>query len=118
MNRIRLAVAALVALVPLALASPAAAATKLVATVGPGYTITLKTATGKRVTTLKRGTYTIVVRDRSDEHNFHLKGPGVSRASGVEFVGTRTWTVRLRAGKYTYVCDPHVDSMKAGFTVR
>ena len=118
MNRIRLVLVATVAVAALAAAAPATAATKLIATVGPGFTITLKTTTGKRVTTLKPGTYTIVVRDRSEDHNFFLRGRGITRDSGVEFVGTKTWTLRLRAGKYTYVCSPHVDSMKGGFTVR
>ena len=117
MNRIRFALVATVAACALVVAAPTTAATKLVATVGPGFTITL-TKAGKKVTTLKPGTYTITVRDRSDIHNFRLKGPGVSKDSGVDRVGTMTWTVKLRKGKYTYVCDPHVTTMKAGFTVR
>jgi plastocyanin len=32
-------------------------------------------------------------------------------------VGTKTWTVTLKAGKYTYVCDPHASFMKGSFTV-
>jgi hypothetical protein len=63
-------------------ANVGAAPTRLTATVGPGYTITLKKGT-KVVRTLKRGTYRITVRDRSDEHNFRLRGrpAGCSRAS-------------------------------------
>lgn len=116
MTRIRLALATLVG-AALLLALPATAgttATRLTATVGPGFTITLKKGT-TRVTRLKAGTYTIVVRDRSDDHNFRLRGPGVNKATGVAFVGTRTWTVRLRAGRYTYVCDPHATHMRATF---
>ena len=76
MTRIRYAVAAGAAVLALVVgAAPATAATKLVATVGPSFTITLKKA-GKKVTTLKAGTYTITVQDKSDFHNFHLMGPG------------------------------------------
>ena len=96
-----------------------AAAKKLTGTVGPGSTITLKTAAGKRVTSLKSGVYRIVIRDRADDHNFHLRGPGLNRQlTGVSFVGTKTVTVRLKAGRYTFVCDPHSDEMHGGFRVR
>ena len=121
MKYVRLAVAAIAAALTLVLAPtavPASSATRLVAVVGPGFTITLKTTAGTRVRTLKPGSYTISVRDRSSIHNFHLIGPGVNKDSGVARMGTMTWTVRLRAGKYTYVCDPHASSMRATFTVR
>lgn len=121
MRHLRLVLVVLVAAlalvtVPAAVSAPAA--TRLVATVGPGFTITLKTASGTRVRVLKPGAYTITVRDRSNIHNFHLKGPGVNKDSGVTVVATRTWTVRLRAGRYVYVCDPHASSMRGTFTVR
>ncbi len=97
-------------------ASPSA--TKLLATDGPGFTISLKTARGIRVTKLRHGTYTIVVRDRSRIHNFHLRGPGaVNKRTTVAFVGTRTWTVRLVAGTYRYICDPHATIMRGSFRV-
>ena len=106
----------------LALAVPAASAAappKLVGTVGPGYTITLKTAAGKRVTTLKRGTYSLAITDKSDDHNFRLRGPGLNREfSSVDFVGKKTVTLRVKAGRYSFVCDPHSDEMHGGFTVR
>jgi len=96
-----------------------AAPQKLVATVGPGYTISLKTTAGKRVNALTRGTYAIVVKDRSDEHNFYVRGPGVSRAfTGVDFVGTKTVNVRLGPGRYAFVCTPHSDEMHGSFSVR
>jgi hypothetical protein len=97
-------------------ASPSA--TKLIGTDGPGFVITLKNARGVRVTRLRHGTYTIVVRDRSSIHNFHLRGPGaVNKKTTVGFVGTRTWTVRLVAGTYRYICDPHAASMRGSFRV-
>ena len=86
---------------------------------GPGYTISLKSASGKRVNSLTRGTYAIVVKDRSDEHNFYMRGPGVSKVfTGVEFVGTKTVNVRLGSGKYAFVCTPHSDEMHGSFSVR
>ena len=79
MSRISLLAAGLVA--ALALAAPIGATssvTKLTGTVGPGFTITLKKGTAK-VKTLKAGTYKITVNDKSNIHNFHLKGPGVNK---------------------------------------
>ena len=96
-----------------------AAPTKLVATVGPGDTISLKTASGRRVSSLPRGAYAITVRDRSDEHNFAIRGSGVNKTvTSVEFVGTKTVTVRLGSGKTTFICVPHADDMRGTFTVK
>jgi hypothetical protein len=107
------ALAALVFLLP----AHAMSAAKLSGTVGPGFTITLKKGTTK-VKTLKAGTYTIKVQDKSGAHNFHLVGPGVNKKTGVGATGTQTWTVKLKAGKYTYQCDPHaLSGMKATFRV-
>jgi hypothetical protein len=92
-------------------------ATKLVATVGPGYTISL-TRGGRKFTSLKRGLYTIVVRDRSAIHNFRLIGPDVNKATGVAFVGTRTWRLRLKVGLHRFRCDPHRTMMRGSFSVR
>jgi plastocyanin len=66
---------------------------------------------------LKAGRYRIVVRDRSAMHNFHLSGPGVNKRTAVGFRGTRTWTVRLRKGRYRFVCDPHAAQMRGSFRV-
>jgi plastocyanin len=103
--------AALAAVVPATAAAP-----KLTATVGPGFTISLKKGT-TRVTKLKPGTYAITVKDLSDIHNFRLKGPGVNKATSVDAVGTKVWTVKLRAGRYIFVCDPHEITMKGAFRV-
>ena len=94
-----------------------AAAPKLVGVVGPGFTITLKSG-GKVVKTLTAGTYTIAVQDKASIHDFHLKGPGVNKSTTVPFTGSQTWTVKLKAGTYTYQCDPHASAgMKGTFTV-
>jgi len=86
-------------------------------TVGPGFTITLKTTQGKLVKKLKPGAYTIRIRDLSPIHNFHLFGPGVNKKTSVQNTGSITWTVRLKAGAYRYRCDPHRAIMHGSFTV-
>jgi plastocyanin len=108
------AVAAVAALLPNA---AWAQARQLNATVGPGFTISLSNPDGSRVTHLDTGTYDIVVNDRGIEHNFHLTGPGVDMFTGVEEVGTVTWTVNLVDGIYRFQCDPHADSMNGEFAV-
>lgn len=89
---------------------------RLALTVGPSFSITLKTLAGKRITSLRPGAYTFVVRDRSASHNAHLRGAGASKSTGVGFVGTRTWRVVLRKGTLVIQCDPHRTSMRT--TVR
>ena len=96
-----------------------AATPKLNATVGPGFTISLKTPAGKKVTVLKPGAYAITVNDRSSNHDFRLRGPGVNKVfSSVSAVGKRTVTVRLRAGRYQFSCQPHAAAMHGAFAVR
>jgi plastocyanin len=93
--------------------------TKLYAQSGPGFTITLKKKDFSSVRSLKPGTYTFVVFDRSTIHNFHLKGPGVDKQTTVPYLGTKTWAnVKLRKGKYTFWCDPHKKQMHGSFTVK
>jgi plastocyanin len=113
--RVRIAVVAAVAALGSAGAamafSPAATPT-LKGTVGPGFTITLKNSKGKKVKTLKAGTYRLVVSDKASIHSFVLEGPGVSRTiTSVPFVGTKAVTVKLRKGNYKYYCRPHESSM-------
>ena len=57
------------------------------------------------------------MQDRSEEHNFHLTGPGVNQATDVDFVGTVTWTITVTNGTYRYVCDPHPSTMRGSFAV-
>jgi plastocyanin len=109
-----------VAAVALTLAATTAAApaapVKLTGTVGPGFTISL-TKGGTKVTKLKAGKYTFVIRDKSNQHNFHLKGPVSKMFTSVGQTGTKTVTLTLKPGKYTYVCDPHVTTMRGSFRV-
>jgi plastocyanin len=114
-TRFALLVAVTAALVVVATAS--AAPVKLTASVGAGFTISLKKGSTK-VTKLKAGKYTISVSDKSNIHNFHLTGPGVSKKTGVGFTGTAKWAVTLKKGTYKFVCDPHATIMKGKFTVQ
>jgi plastocyanin len=120
MPRHSLIATAALAVASLGLAAPglASAATPLAGTVGPGFTITLAKA-GKKVTTLKAGSYTITVNDKASIHDFHLLGPGVNKVvTTVPAVGRKTVTVQLKKGTYTYQCDPHASGgMKGTFKV-
>jgi plastocyanin len=123
-----LAAAALVAAV-----LPAAAATpSFSGTVGPGFTILL----AKKPT--KAGLTKFTIADKATSHNFHLyKGTGSSltrvfqvsktgkplarkaqATTDVAAVGTKTFYVKLQKGTYTFLCDPHLTSMRGTFTVR
>ena len=91
---------------------------KLLATVGPGATISLRNAKGTVLRTVKAGTYSIVVRDRSKVHNFHLVGKGVNRKSTLAGATTVTWTVRLQAGLLRFYSDKAPKTVKGSVTVR
>jgi hypothetical protein len=95
-----------------------AAPIQVFGTVGPGETIGLSSK-GKKVTRLKAGSYRFVIRDRSDEHDFRLVGPGTSKVlSGVEFTGTKSVVLKLKKGSYRFFCAPHADDMHGSFAVR
>lgn len=98
----------------------ASGSTKLVGTVGPGFTISLKNTAGKRVTTLEHGRYAFVVGDRSSIHNFTVKGPGIANRTitGTGFVGTKTAVLTLKPGKYTLYCTIHPTTVRTTLTVR
>ena len=91
--------------------------TTLHGTVGPAFNISLVDASGNPVSHLENGTYTIVIDDKSEEHNFHLKGSGVDQVTPVELLGTFTWTVTFTDANYTFVCDAHPTLMKGAFGV-
>jgi plastocyanin len=98
--------------------STAASVKTVTGTVGPGFTIAL-TMDGKNVAKLKGGVpYRFVIRDRADVHDFHLSGPGFDRVlTSVEFVGTKSFVLRLKKGSYSFVCDPHSSIMHGRFRV-
>jgi hypothetical protein len=97
--------------------APAPAAKKLLLTVGPTATITLRNAGGKLLHGLIAGNYTIVVRDRSKVHNAHLVGKGVNRKSGLAATGTLTWKVKLSAGLLRFFSDRSPKTVKGSVKV-
>ena len=114
--------AATIGAVALALSATALSSsksTKLVGTVGPSFTITLKKGATK-VKTLPAGTYTFVIHDKSSIHAFGLDGPhGFAHDfTKIPFVGTKTATIKLKAGKYKYYCPNHESTMFGHFTVK
>jgi hypothetical protein len=118
MKTLRLALICAAALGVLAAAGGAGAQSPtLFGVVGPGFSIKLSDGSGNPVKNLDPGTYTIQVDDKAEIHNFHLTGPGVDQATGVEQTGTVAWTVTLAAGTYRYQCDPHSSTMFGTFTV-
>ena len=91
----------------------------LTGTVGPGYTINLK-LNSKAVKTLNAGTYKVVIHDKATIHGWSLDGPhGFAKdISPVPFVGTKTVTLKLKAGKYKLYCPSHESTMFQHFTVK
>jgi plastocyanin len=116
-------VTAVAALLFAATASSKSQATPtLVGTTGPGFTITL-TWKGKAVKSLKAGTYKFVVHDKASVHNFVVeKEKGSNKiekdVTSVQFVGTKSATIKLTPGGWKYYCAPH-EAMGMGhdFTV-
>jgi hypothetical protein len=116
----RIALIVIVAACLLAAAPSSAVPTKqtdgqLVGSVGPGFTISLTDASGANVTHLDVGTYTLLVHDLSDLHNFHLSGPGVNVTSDVIGTGDQTLTITITDGVYDFQCDAHPLQMKGAF---
>jgi hypothetical protein len=109
----------LIAAAAVSLVAPAPTAAdnpQLVGSVGPGFVISV-TSGGAAVTHLDSGTYTLVVHDLADVHNFHLFGPGgVNVSTEVEFMGDKTFTVTLTDGIYNFDCDAH-PTMNGKFAV-
>jgi plastocyanin len=92
-------------------------ATKLSGSVGPGRKIALRSANGTKLTLLSGTTKVVIaLNDRSRVDNFHLRGPGVNKASGLRFRGRATWRLTLRPGSYVYRSDAH-KSLRGTFTV-
>jgi plastocyanin len=113
------AAAAILALAAVSLAS-GASHPMLTGVVGKNnaYKISL-TFDGKVAKTLKAGTYTVVIHDDSKMHNYELDGPnGKSWTfTSVPFVGTKSFTLKLVAGKYKAYCAPHESIMFQHFSV-
>jgi plastocyanin len=114
------AAAVAVTLAASALGRPASTP-KLQGTVGPGFTISLKNH-GKKVTSLKAGSYTFVVSDKASIHSFVLErqtgGKFEKAITTIPFTGTKTVTVKLGKGKWKYYCKAHESTMFGFFTVK
>jgi hypothetical protein len=76
--------------------------------------IGLSTPGGRPVKSLKSGQAVITVRDRSAARGVRLAGPGVSRSTGLRFVGTTTWRVKLVAGTLVYASDARKPVLRGG----
>ncbi len=61
--------------------------------------------TRRRLHHLAVGRYRIVVRDRSRAHNFHARGFGINRKTGVQARRTYTWNVTLKRGTLRFYSD-------------
>jgi hypothetical protein len=90
---------------------------KLLATVGPKSTISLRSASGQALRSIKAGTYSIVVRDRTKAHNFHLVGKGVNRKSSVAGLGTTIWKLKLAKGGLRFYSDAAPKTVKGSASV-
>ena len=80
-------------------------------------TISLKTGAGSRVRSLGAGKFKLTVSDTSKTQNFHLKGPGVNKKTGVAARTKATWTLTLKPGKYTYRSDKS-RKLRGSFSVK
>ena len=121
--RVRIAVG--IAVVALGSAGAAMAFTSATPTlngkVGPGFTISLKDSKGKKVKTLKAGTYKFVISDKADIHTFDLKqksgGKFHKEITSDTFTGKKTVTIKLSKGKWHFYCAVHPTEMFGNFTV-
>ena len=92
----------------------------LVGTVGKNdaFTISLTDDTGATISNLAAGTYQLLVHDDSGLHNFHISGSGVDDKTDVPKAETKTFTITVKPGTYTFLCDSHPSTMKGSFTVK
>jgi len=110
-----------VALASTAQARPASNPT-LIGKVGlhDAYTITLTFTNGRKVKTLPAGTYTLIVHDYSTIHNFALGSQTQNRrllTTGIPWVGTKKYRLRLAPGSYAFACSAHFQTMNGTFVV-
>jgi hypothetical protein len=92
------------------------------ASVGPGRTISLRTASGQPVLKLDSGQYRIVVRDRSARDDFHLRGPDIDRRTGRRFRGTVVWRVDIGGAvpygsQYSFFSDGRGAKLRRSFRI-
>ena len=122
MSRLRSALVVLGAAAAVAAPSASAAGpAKLAGAVGPSITIGI-TQNGKPFTSLKAGTYSLTVNDKTRAHNFVVEvAQGTKLVTKIitdtAFVGTKTVTLKLVPGKYLAYCNLHLNFMKTEFSV-
>ena len=121
MKRIALVLLATGLAAAMYLVSAQASTPKLIGTVGPGYTVTLKKGATK-VKTLKAGKYTFVITDKASIHNFTIErekgGPKIEKTlTGTSFQGKKTVTVTLKKGSWKFYCSIHEPQMFGFFKV-
>jgi plastocyanin len=92
----------------------------LVGNVGQGdaFTISMTDPQGHQLGTVAAGSYQLTVHDDSSIHNFPSTGTGVDDATSGSAAETKTFTVKLSPGTYTFICDAHPTSMKGTFQVK
>jgi hypothetical protein len=78
--------------------------------------ISLKKSSGARLKSVPQGRFKVTVSDTSKTQNFHLRGPGVNKLTGVKGRSKVTWTLRFKQGKYTYRSDKS-RKLRGSFTV-
>jgi plastocyanin len=91
----------------------------LVGTVGKddAFTISLTDDAGDAIRNLAAGSYKLTVNDDSGLHNFHITGSGVDDKTEVTKAQVKTFTINVKPGTYTFLCDSHPSTMKGSFTV-
>ena len=92
----------------------------LTGTDGPGFTISLK-MNGKAVKTLKAGTYKLVIHDKASHPRLVARRSARLREghqSPCPFMGTKTMTLKLKAGGYKFYCPPARAEMFGRFKVK
>ena len=75
---------------------------------------------GQKVRTIPAGTYTFVIHDYSQIHNFALGSQTANKrlfTTGIKWIGTRRYTLRLAPGRYAYACSAHFRTMNGTFVV-
>jgi plastocyanin len=84
--------------------------------VGPGYSIKL-TKGGKKIASLKAGTYKFVISDRSNFHNYTVEREKPSKPkiemhlTGTGFMGTKTVKMTHKPGSWSFYCSYHAAQM-------
>jgi hypothetical protein len=81
------------------------------------WTIWLVPPGGDNVTTLPPRTYVIDVSDSSNDHNYHLRGPGVDIATSLRREEYTVWALTLVPGAYEYFSDSEPREIRGTFTV-